>query len=199
MTRIVHKRSNTHLKVPLVSDLASGELSINTYDGRLFIKKTVSSVDSIVTISNDYADLINKPTYSSNTGVTVNVNGAIITINTPQDLRTTASPTFAGITTGSVTNGLKTWLFNSNGKLQIPENGDIVDVHGTSVLGGGGGGGALYSVRYDINDQNLTDTQKQNAATNMGLSPVARSGNYNDLSNKPIISDADIFNISLIM
>ena len=71
---------------------------------------------------------------------------------------------------------------------------------GPAVAGGGGGGYAAGpSIRYDINNQNLTDTQKQNAATNMGLSPVARSGNYNDLSNKPIISDADIFNISLIM
>jgi len=180
MTRIVHKRSNTHLKVPLVSDLQSGELSINTYDGKLFIKKTVSSVDSIVTLSNDYADLINTPTYSSNTGVTVSVNGSIITIDTPQDLRTTASPTFTGITTGSITNGSKVWSFNSNGKLQLPANGDIVDSHGTSVLGGGGG--ALYSVRYDINDQGLTLTEQENARTNIDA-----------------ISTEDAFIFSLIM
>ena len=148
MTLILHKRSNTHLKVPLVSDLASGELSINTYDGRLFIKKTVSSVDSIVTISNDYADLINTPTFSTNYGVTVTTVGTVVTIGTPQDLQTTASPTFAGANingTLTVTNNANTWTFNSDGEIQLPSGGDIVDSSGASVLGGGGSGGGGLS------------------------------------------------------
>jgi microcompartment protein CcmK/EutM len=148
MTLILHKRSNTHLKVPLVSDLSSGELSINTYDGRLFIKKTVSSVDSIVTISNDYADLINTPTFSTNYGVTVTTVGTVITIGTPQDLQTTASPTFAGATINgdlTIVNNANTWTFNSDGEIQLPSGGDIVDSSGASVLGGGGGGGGGLS------------------------------------------------------
>jgi hypothetical protein len=148
MTLILHKRSNTHLKVPLVSDLSSGELSINTYDGRLFIKKTVSSVDSIVTISNDYADLINTPTFSTNYGVTVTTVGTVITIGTPQDLQTTASPTFAGATINgdlTIVNNANTWTFNSDGEIQLPSGGDIVDSSGASVLGGGGGSGGGLS------------------------------------------------------
>jgi len=148
MTLILHKRSNTHLKVPLVSDLSSGELSINTYDGRLFIKKTVSSVDSIVTISNDYADLINTPTFSTNYGVTVTTVGTVITIGTPQDLQTTASPTFAGATINgdlTIVNNANTWTFNSDGEIQLPSGGDIVDSSGASVLGGSGGGGGGLS------------------------------------------------------
>lgn len=167
MTRILHKRSNTHLSKPLVSDLSLGELSINTYDGKLFIKKTVSSVESIITISNDYADLTNTPTYDSNTGVTVDQNGLVLTIDTPQDLRVTASPTFVGLTTGSITSGLKTWSYNTTGIFQLPAGGDIVDNHGNTVLGSGGALGALYSVRYDIDSQNLFPFEQKNARLNI--------------------------------
>ena len=34
------KRSDVENKVPLVSDLTLGELAVNTYDGKLFFKKT---------------------------------------------------------------------------------------------------------------------------------------------------------------
>ena len=41
------------------------------------------------------------------------------------------------------------------------------------------------SVRYDINTQNLSSTEQQNARTNIGLSAVATSGSYTDLNNVP--------------
>lgn len=43
------KRSSTASKVPLTTDLALGELALNTYDGLLYFKKSPSNVDSIVT------------------------------------------------------------------------------------------------------------------------------------------------------
>lgn len=43
------KRSSVASKVPLVSDLALGEIAINTYDGKVFIKKN-NGTDSIVEI-----------------------------------------------------------------------------------------------------------------------------------------------------
>ena len=36
------KRSSVPSKVPLVGDLDLGEFAINTYDGKIFIKKDVS-------------------------------------------------------------------------------------------------------------------------------------------------------------
>ena len=42
------KRSGTAGAAPSTSDLALGEVAINTYDGKMFIKKSVSGSDSIV-------------------------------------------------------------------------------------------------------------------------------------------------------
>ena len=42
------KRSSVAAKVPAITDLQLGEMAINTVDGRLFSKKNVSSVDSII-------------------------------------------------------------------------------------------------------------------------------------------------------
>jgi hypothetical protein len=42
------KRSSVALKVPAATDLQLGELAINTVDGRLYAKKNVASVDSII-------------------------------------------------------------------------------------------------------------------------------------------------------
>ena len=47
---ILIKRSAVAAKVPLVSDLVLGELALNTNDGKLFMKKSVSGVESIVQV-----------------------------------------------------------------------------------------------------------------------------------------------------
>lgn len=161
MTQILLKRSTEPLKVPLVTDLASGELAINTSDGRLFIKKTVVdpvdpliSTDSIVTISNDYNDLVNTP------AITIENNSNIrfpTSIEFPEDL------------------GGDGLVLTTNGAGQL------------SWVQFSASGGVTTTVRYDINYQNLTNTQKQNARTNIGLSPIAASGNYSDLQNAPPI------------
>lgn len=44
------KRSAVAAKVPAISDLALGELAMNTTDGKLFMKKSLSGVESIVEI-----------------------------------------------------------------------------------------------------------------------------------------------------
>jgi hypothetical protein len=49
-TVIKAKRSAVQGKVPLTSDLALGEFAINTYDGKLFLKKNVTGTESVVEI-----------------------------------------------------------------------------------------------------------------------------------------------------
>jgi flagellar basal body rod protein FlgG len=44
------KRSAVAGRVPATADLALGELALNTYDGRVYLKKSVTSVESIVTL-----------------------------------------------------------------------------------------------------------------------------------------------------
>ena len=44
------KRSSTSGRIPTTSDLELGEVAINTYDGKMYIKKSVSGTESIVEI-----------------------------------------------------------------------------------------------------------------------------------------------------
>ena len=50
ITDIKLKRSATAGKIPLTTDLDLGEIAINTYDGKLYIKKDVGGTESIVLI-----------------------------------------------------------------------------------------------------------------------------------------------------
>ncbi len=45
------RRSATPGKAPLVGDIQLGELALNTHDGKLYAKKSVSGVESIVDLS----------------------------------------------------------------------------------------------------------------------------------------------------
>lgn len=47
---VLHKRSSTSGATPANSDLSLGEIGVNTYDGKLFVKKSVSGTESIVEI-----------------------------------------------------------------------------------------------------------------------------------------------------
>ena len=49
---IQHKRSSETAKVPATGDLVLGELAINTYDGKLYLKKN-DGTEAIVTLSVD--------------------------------------------------------------------------------------------------------------------------------------------------
>lgn len=50
-TVIQVKRSSVQGKVPTTTDLSLGEFAINSYDGKLYIKKNVNGTESIVTLS----------------------------------------------------------------------------------------------------------------------------------------------------
>ena len=77
------RRSATGGKTPTTSDLALGELAINTFDGKIFLKKSANGAESIVGFSSvtSYSDLT----------------------NIPQDISTIATPTFAGATLNGAT------------------------------------------------------------------------------------------------
>ena len=47
---ILIKRSAVAAKVPATTDLALGELAINTVDGKLYLKKNVSGTDTVVEV-----------------------------------------------------------------------------------------------------------------------------------------------------
>ena len=47
---VLHKRSATSGAKPGTSDLSLGEIGVNTHDGKLFVKKSVSGSESIIEI-----------------------------------------------------------------------------------------------------------------------------------------------------
>jgi hypothetical protein len=49
--KVVLKRSAVEGKTPTTSDLALGELALNTFDGNLFFKKDVSGTESILSVA----------------------------------------------------------------------------------------------------------------------------------------------------
>ena len=59
MTQTVQlKRSATAGAIPSTSDLALGELALNTYDGKAYIKKNVGGTESIVEVGAEQLNLI---------------------------------------------------------------------------------------------------------------------------------------------
>lgn len=118
---IILKRSATPGKVPTTSQLALGEIAINTYDGLIYIKKDdgtpsiaqiggVTSVNSktgtAVLDSDDISDSGKTNKWFSNSlargaisaGTGISYNSGTGVISTAQSITTSASPTFAGLT-----------------------------------------------------------------------------------------------------
>jgi len=121
---IILKRSATPGKVPTASQLALGEIAINTHDGLIYIKKDdgtpsvvqiggVTSVNgetgSVTLDSGDVAEGSNlyftqaraRASVSAGTGISYNASTGVI--STAQNLTSAAKPTFAGLT---LTNGV---------------------------------------------------------------------------------------------
>ena len=101
------KRSATQNAVPSTSSLALGELAINTYDGKLFIKKNVSGTESIVTIGEVGAGSIGATELASS-GLTAGSYGStsaipVITIDADGRITSASTATISGLSANSVT------------------------------------------------------------------------------------------------
>jgi len=90
MPNIKSKRSAVPGRVPTVDQLELGELALNTYDGRLFLKKSVNGVESVVTLkAQENAALarliagngLQNATYDGGSDVVFNVDPSEININ----------------------------------------------------------------------------------------------------------------------
>lgn len=69
------KRSAVAGKAPVVGDLQLGELALNTYDGKLYAKKSVGGTESIVEIGSGSASgPILQPAYLISENVTLAAN-----------------------------------------------------------------------------------------------------------------------------
>ena len=102
------KRSAVPGKVPDLEDLNLGEIAVNTYDGKLYLKKSVGGVESVVTIGEggggggpvgDYVAHITAGTGVSVTGPTGSASE--ITVSIGQSVGTTDTVAFSKMLLGS--------------------------------------------------------------------------------------------------
>lgn len=54
-TKMLHKRSSVESTVPLIGNLEFGELGMNVYDGKLFIKRDNGGGEEIITFNSNTA------------------------------------------------------------------------------------------------------------------------------------------------
>ena len=112
------KRSSVANKVPTTSDLSLGELAVNTYDGKLFLKKSVGGTESIVDLTN--ADKLDGQDGSYYTGYTDTaianlIDSAPNALNTLNELSAALNDDASFSTT--VTNSIATKLPLAGGTL----------------------------------------------------------------------------------
>ena len=83
-TRIKHKRSSVAGKQPIVSQLESGELAINTADGKVFLLRDDNTVQDITKriFENNSEIVVNDPGDSVG-AITVTVDGVDKILVTP--------------------------------------------------------------------------------------------------------------------
>lgn len=157
MSTIKIKRSAVQGKVPLDADLELGELAINTYDGKLFLKKSVAGANTIVDLST-----------GGSTNLTVTSNSSTVTVSSSTGtdaIITAANSTIAGVLTADAQtiSGAKTFLSN------ITFNGSITagTWNGSVITGTYGGTG--------VNNGTKTITLGGNIST---ANSLTTSGNF---------------------
>ena len=75
------KRSAQQGKVPATTDLALGELAVNTYDGKVYVKKSVSGTETVVEVGSTATTPYSLPVSSTSVLGGVKVDGTTIQIN----------------------------------------------------------------------------------------------------------------------
>lgn len=126
---IKFKRSPVPGKPPTILDIDLGELAINTYDGKLFLKKNVESVESIVEVGGDFpienVIFVQKNGNDSNSGETW--NSAYLTVERAlQEAETrNGATTLIEVAPGQ---------YHTEGHLDVPDNTIIKAAHRSVVF-----------------------------------------------------------------
>lgn len=149
---IIHKRSSVARKVPKTTDLQLGEIAINTTDGKLYIKKSVNGVETVVS-----------PTGSASGGVSLQgslslyVNQSTTLTITDYDSATSYSVSATG---GTATISGDTITYNA---------GSTAGTFAVSITTSNTDGTSMRSVAITVNAAGIlqpTNVSPTNAATN---------------------------------
>ena len=132
MTYIKFKRSAVSGKVPAITDIDLGELAINTYDGKLFIKKD-DGTQSIVDITAGGGG-------GSGTVTSVSGTGTVSGLTLTGTVTTSGSLTLGGtlaLTSSDITTGLGFTPYNASNPAGYTSNvGTVTSVSGTGTVNG---------------------------------------------------------------
>ena len=136
-TVIQFKRSSTQNSVPAVSDLALGELAVNTYHGRFYTEKNDGSA-SVVEVGSNPASLTVNDAYSfptsdgsSNQVLKTNGSGTLSFADQPSSGITVFTYSISSTTTSITGND-----DNSN-SLSYTSGSESVYINGVKLVGGG--------------------------------------------------------------
>lgn len=171
MSQVILKKSSVALKVPLVTDLAFGEVALNYQDGKLYYKKadgiTIGSfidTGNVTYVGTTSISLSRTSAAQTLTGVSIDGTAAIAT--TANALNTANSYTVNGLTV------------NSTGVVVLGSNGDI------TLYRSGGTTGSIYftssannrylfydgtDFRFNGGDLYVNNAKTLTTATTLGL------------------------------
>lgn len=187
---VVLKRSAVQGKTPTTSDLALGELALNTYDGNLFFKRNVSSTETVVRVATNtnllsYTRVTGNTTAVSRQSYIADTSGGTFTITLPAS---PASGDWVVIADGaSFQTTALTVGRNSSTIADIAENLSL-NIEGVSVTFvydgstwevytqvGANGGDGTFTASSTTTLTNKTISGSSNTLTNIGNSSLTNS------------------------
>ena len=185
-TPILIKRSSVAGKAPATTDLSLGELAINTVDGKLFLKKSVSGTETVVQVGPlTTSDL----TEGSNLYFTTARAQAAVTSVTGNAGTATTATNVAGGANGSIpyqTGAGTTSMLaaGTNGQVLTLASGVptwAAATGGTGSASSGAGGDAIFSEHDQLMTTSYTigaDTQTTCTISIASPSVIAQSNTY---------------------
>ncbi|MBF9235579.1 glycine-rich domain-containing protein [Microvirga alba] len=149
------KQSAVAGKVPTTAQLALGELAINTTDGKLFMKKSVSGTESIVDLTaaasgvssfNTRTGAVTLNSTDVNTAMAADTSAARMPVGTTAQRPATPAQ---GMFRMNSTTGMPEW-WNASSSTWVPfsEASDYYEIEYLVVAGGGGGGSGASGSHY---------------------------------------------------
>lgn len=157
---IILKNSSVPDKTPLLTDLDLGELAVNTYNGKLFLKRNVSGTETIVEITTEYDNTDTQ--FASNTvNDTLDEIDDILNTKITSDSDATLSSIQIGDSTNNTSIGADGFI-TLNGDASFWKNVDfpiIMRSTGSSVPVAEVIIGNITAPRWSIGDNNICEGQ----------------------------------------
>lgn len=186
MSQILIKRSAVAAKVPATTDLALGELAINTYDGKLYLKKSVGGTETVIQVGDpktspvqsifgrtgdvtlQSSDVTTALTFTPVNKAGDTMTGPLTATGFTGPLTGNASTATTLQTTRSISaTGDATWTVNFNGSANATA--------ALTLAASGVVAGTYNSVTVDAKGR-VTGASNISATTQLGYTPVNKAG-----------------------